>query len=84
MTTHPDLLDAEALRRALSLRDLTDPAAGPHALQLLLDALTIHLAERWGCAVRVHRECPLVSVAENYDRLRYAPDGAARDARDRE
>lgn len=70
-------LDAGALRRALSLRDLTDPARGPHAMQRLLDELLSALpGER-----RVHREPPLVSVEDNYDRLGYPADGAARDAR---
>lgn len=75
------LLDAEAIRRSLSLRDLTDPAAGPHAMQLLLQDVTRGLVNAWGCALRLHRECPVVSLADNYDALHYPPGGAARDAR---
>ncbi len=63
--------------RALSLRDLTDPAAGPHAMQLLLAEIQAALP----APVRVHRASPIVSIADNYDRLGYPPDGAARDAR---
>lgn len=78
---HPRTLDPESLRRALDLRDLADPARGPHAMQLLLGRVVDALAARWGCAVRTHRAHPVVSVADNYDRLHYPPGGAARDAR---
>jgi len=74
-------LSADALRRALALRDLTDPAQGPHALQLVLDAVVSALAGEWGCRVVVERSSPVVSVEDNYDRLHYPPGGAARDAR---
>jgi phenylalanyl-tRNA synthetase alpha chain len=50
-------------------------------MQLLLDRILGSLAERWGCDIRRHRASPVVSVGDNYDRLRYPPDGAARDAR---
>ncbi len=75
------LLDADAIRRALSLRDLTDPAAGPHAMQLLLRDVSRALEEAWPCSVRLRRECPVVAVADNYDALHYPPGGAARDVR---
>ena len=77
----PSVLSADALARSMAVRDLTDPAQGPHALQLLVDRIVQSLAGRWGSAVRLHRASPIVSVADNYDRLRYPPDGAARDAR---
>ncbi|HET9991361.1 MAG TPA: hypothetical protein VFQ65_22680 [Kofleriaceae bacterium] len=70
-------LSSSELVRALSLRDLTDPAAGPHAMQLLL--AEIHAA--LPVAVRAHRASPIVSIADNYDRLGYPPGGAARDER---
>ncbi|HZI12262.1 MAG TPA: hypothetical protein VE153_17895 [Myxococcus sp.] len=75
------ILSAEELRRALSVRDLTDPAAGPHAMQQLVSAALESLRAAWGCEVRVHRQSPVVSIADNYDRLHYPPGGAARDAR---
>lgn len=75
------ILSAEELRRTLSVRDLTDPASGPHALQQLVEAALEALRQAWGCAVRVHRQSPIVSIADNYDRLHYPPEGAARDAR---
>ncbi|GAA0246100.1 hypothetical protein [Cryptosporangium japonicum] len=71
-------MNTSELVSALRLRDLTDPAGGRHALQLLLDAL---VAADWGCPVRVLRPSPLVSVEDNYDRLGYPPDAVTRDAR---
>lgn len=70
-------ISTSELVRALSLRDLTDPAQGPHAIQSLLDAIHAALP----VPVRIHRGSPIVSIADNYDRLNYPPDGAARDAR---
>jgi phenylalanyl-tRNA synthetase alpha chain len=75
------ILSPEALQRARALRDLTDPAQGPHAMQLLVDAAVGALRSAWGCPVLVERADPVVSVADNYDRLLYPPGGAARDAR---
>jgi phenylalanyl-tRNA synthetase alpha chain len=74
-------VDAAALARALALRDLTDPAAGPHAMQLLIERITDALTARWGCALLVKRAPAIVSVADNYDRLHVPPDAAARDAK---
>lgn len=74
-------LDAGQVRQALAVRDLTDPNHGPHAMQLLLDEVESALAAAWAIPVRRHRANPVVPVADNYDRLGYPPDGAARDAR---
>jgi phenylalanyl-tRNA synthetase alpha chain len=74
-------LSADALRRALSVRDLTDPSQGPHAVQVVLDRVVAALAEAWGCHALVERAGPVVSVEDNYDRLHYPSDGAARDGR---
>jgi phenylalanyl-tRNA synthetase alpha chain len=76
-----NVLSAEEIRSALSIRDLTDAEAGPHAMQVLLRDVVEALRLAWGCAVLVHRESPIVSVEENYDRLHYPPEGSARDAR---
>jgi phenylalanyl-tRNA synthetase alpha chain len=77
----PTVLSQEALARALALRDLTDPAQGRHAMQELLPALAWALSGAWRCTVQELRASPVVSVADNYDRLHYPADGAARDAR---
>ena len=70
-------ISVSELVRALSLRDLSDPAHGPHAMQVLLEQIHAALP----VPVRVHRGSPIVSVSDNYDRLHYPPGGAARDAR---
>jgi phenylalanyl-tRNA synthetase alpha chain len=75
------VLSPEAVQRALALRDLTDPDQGPHAMQLLVEAAVSSLRGAWGCPVLTERADPVVSVADNYDRLLYPPGGAARDAR---
>ena len=78
---NPVILTHDAYLRAVTLRDLTDPAQGPHAMQQLIDRIHAALCRRWGCALRVHRAHPAVPVEHNYDRLHYPPGGAARDAR---
>jgi len=77
----PSVLDAAALRRALATRDCTDPHRGPHAMQELVHVIVDALRDAWRCDARVHRASPIVSIADNYDRLRYAADAVARDAR---
>ncbi|TDC50807.1 hypothetical protein E1212_13725 [Jiangella ureilytica] len=79
--SRPQPLSLPALVDALSLRDLTDPAQGPHALQLLVSAAADALGEQWGADVRVLRSRPVVAVEDNYDRLGYQPDAVSRDVR---
>ncbi|HVF18460.1 MAG TPA: hypothetical protein VNA21_16175 [Steroidobacteraceae bacterium] len=78
--TH-QLIDAAAYRRALNVRDLTDAAHGPHAMQLLIQHVTDALRCAWGCPVILYRAPPVVPIADNYDALHYPADGAARDVR---
>jgi phenylalanyl-tRNA synthetase alpha chain len=79
MATQP--LDSHSYGRLLSLRDLTDAALGPHAMQLLVQHALDALHAAWNCPIVLHRAPPLVAVADNYDELGYPPDGASRDAR---
>jgi phenylalanyl-tRNA synthetase alpha chain len=74
-------LTADAYRSALAVRDLTDSAHGPHAMQLLVAEIVRSLREAWSSDVVVRRASPVVSLADNYDRLGYPADAAARDAR---
>jgi phenylalanyl-tRNA synthetase alpha chain len=76
-----NILDAAGVRRALGVRDLTDEQQGAHALQVLIRAAGEALRTAWACEVRVERHSPIVSIADNYDRLHYPSDGAARAAR---
>lgn len=75
------VLSPDALARALAVRDLTDPARGPHAMQRLVEAALSALSAAWGSRLVLHRGHPVVSVADNYDRLGTPPGAAAREAR---
>lgn len=76
------VLTPKQLARDLAIRDLTDPAEGPHVLQLLVTGVIAELARRWPDAHIVeHRGPRIVPVADNYTTLGYAADAAARDAR---
>jgi phenylalanyl-tRNA synthetase alpha chain len=74
-------LSLTQLNAALSLRDLSDPAAGSHAMQLLLAEVVAALERLWGVPSRTHRLSPLVATADNYDRLGYSADDVTRDSR---
>lgn len=74
-------LSLTQLNDALSLRDLSDPGTGPHAMQLLLADVVGALERLWGVPSRTHRLNPLVATADNYDRLGYSPDDVTRDSR---
>jgi phenylalanyl-tRNA synthetase alpha chain len=72
------VLTPEQLARDLAIRDLTDPAAGPHALQVLIDDAVAALD------VPVARECRgprVVDRADNYDALGFPAESVTRDAR---
>ncbi|GGL68414.1 hypothetical protein GCM10011575_28770 [Microlunatus endophyticus] len=74
-------LTARQLRDALQLRDLTDPAAGPHAMQMLVSAIVTALTRRWSVPARWLRPSPLVAIEDNYDRLGFSREAVTRDAR---
>jgi phenylalanyl-tRNA synthetase alpha chain len=61
----------------LALRDLTDAAAGPHAMQILVDTV----CGLWPVPVRKDPGSRIVTVSENYDRLRYPASAVTREAR---
>lgn len=73
-----DYLTSDQLSRALSLRDLTDPAQGGHSIQALLDSVVSQVQAESGCTVRYVRSSPVVPVRENYDRLGYDPGDVTR------
>lgn len=74
-------LDAQQLVEALSLRDLSDPDQGAHAMQLLLDVLATALLNHYRAPLQRLNASPLVPVRTNYDTLGYPPDGPARESR---
>ncbi len=69
------------LKSALELRDLSDPAQGPHAMSLLLADITRALERLWNIRAETHRLSPLVATADNYDKLGYSPNDVTRDSR---
>ena len=75
----PTTITPDRLAQAFALRDLTDPSAGGHAVQHVVTAIEAALAVH--VPVRHEPGPRVVSVADNYDRLRYDPDAVTRDAR---
>jgi phenylalanyl-tRNA synthetase alpha chain len=74
-------LRPEQLRLDLAIRDLSEPAEGRHAIQILVDRAVAGLARAWGGEVRWCRGPRIVPVADNYDRLGYAAEAITREAR---
>jgi phenylalanyl-tRNA synthetase alpha chain len=72
-------LTPQALAADLAVPDLTDPAHGPHAVQLVVAAVLAAVAGDGELVV--DRGTRIVDVADNYDRLGYTPDATTRDAR---
>jgi phenylalanyl-tRNA synthetase alpha chain len=65
----------------LALRDLTDPSAGPHAMQILVRDLHAALSGTGPTAILEHRGPRVVSTADNYDALRFPAEAVTRDRR---
>lgn len=81
MSHSASYITQEQLQRDLGIRDLTDPAEGPHAIQLLVGLAVDALTQAWSCEVRWCRGPKSVPIADNYDRLGFGPEAITRDAR---
>jgi phenylalanyl-tRNA synthetase alpha chain len=81
MSSPVTYLRPEQLRLDLGVRDLSEPAEGRHAMQILIDRAVAALSRAWNCEVRWCRGPRIVPVADNYDRLGYAAEAITRDAR---
>jgi phenylalanyl-tRNA synthetase alpha chain len=77
----PTYLTTDQLERDLALRDLTDPSAGPHAIQSLVGVAADALVAAWACPARPSPGPRVVPVADNYDNLGFTAGAASRDAR---
>ena len=77
----PIVLTQSKLNESLSLTDLTTKHSPVRAMQCLIQDIHTALAQHWQCKRQVIRTCPVVPVENNYDRLGYPADGAARDER---
>jgi phenylalanyl-tRNA synthetase alpha chain len=74
-------MNSHDITQALAIRDLADPAAGPHAIQLVVAAIESALEQAWRVPVRRDPGPRIVPVSHNYDRLGYQPDAVTRDRR---
>jgi phenylalanyl-tRNA synthetase alpha chain len=74
-------LDPVQLQRDLGMRDLSEPAEGPHAIQILISQAVERLCDAWKCEVRWCRGPRVVPVADNYDRLGYPAEAITRETR---
>jgi phenylalanyl-tRNA synthetase alpha chain len=79
-------LSAEQLSRDLAIPDLSDPAEGPHAIQLIVSTAVSALRAAWNrdgasCEVRWCRGPRIVAIADNYDHLGYDPADITRAVR---
>ena len=81
MSSPVSYLDPVQLQRDLGLRDLSEPAEGPHAIQVLIGQAVERLSDAWRCEVRWCRGPRIVPVADNYDRLGYPAEAITREAR---
>ncbi|RKR30076.1 hypothetical protein [Arthrobacter oryzae] len=72
-------LSPSELQDALTIRDLSDPESQPHAMQALLQGVIDTLRGQWSVRERILRHSPLVSVADNYDRLGFSTSAVTRD-----
>ena len=81
MSSSVSYLTPAQLQAALAIRDLSDQAAGPHAIQVLVDRAVEALSRAWSCEVRWCRGPDVVPVADNYDRLGYAAGAITRETR---
>ena len=77
----PNYLSPTELHDALTIRDLSDPNSGAHAMQTLLQAVTDTLSRQWDVPGRIIRHSPLVSVVDNYDHLGFSASDVTRDQR---
>lgn len=75
------MIATNELDAALTLRDLSDPGQGAHAMQIILTQIVDALTRSWQGTVDVQRRRPVVAVEDNYDRLGYAPADIVRGAR---
>ena len=81
MSSLVSYLDPVQLQRDLGLRDLSEPAEGPHAIQVLIGQAVARLSRAWDCEVRWCRGPRIVPVTDNYDRLGYPAEAITRETR---
>ncbi|MDD7973748.1 hypothetical protein [Roseinatronobacter alkalisoli] len=74
-------LSEARLSQYAKLRDLTDPAQGKHAINLVLDRLVTAVSVWSGLPAEIFRRDPVVPIEDNFDRLYYDANAIARSTR---
>jgi phenylalanyl-tRNA synthetase alpha chain len=74
-------LSPAQLARDLAIPDLSDPADGPHAIQVLAELAAAAVGGRYPSQLRWCRGPRIVTVADNYDALGYDPADVTRAVR---
>jgi phenylalanyl-tRNA synthetase alpha chain len=73
-------LSTSQVRRDVAIRDLTDPASGEHAVQILIDRAVGALQAKWQCEVRWYRGTRVVTIEDNCNSLGFQNSDVTRDA----
>lgn len=71
-------LTKEQLKRDLEIRDLSDESQGKHCMQLIMNEVIDALKEYWNCPVTIYRESPIVTIEDNYDKLKIDKESVLR------
>ena len=71
-------LTKEQLKKDLEIRDLSDKNQGEHCMQLIMNEVINVLKEYWNCPVTIYREDPIVTVEDNYDKLKIDKESVLR------
>lgn len=77
-----ELMSPDRLAASLAVPDLSDPANGLHAINIVVQKVKDTLETAYGDIVaKEYRTDPRVSVLDNYDRLLFPADNAGRSSR---
>lgn len=71
-------LTKEQLKKDLETRDLSDENQGKHCMQLIMNEVIDALKKYWNCPVTIYREDPIVTVEDNYDKLKIDKESVLR------
>ena len=71
-------LTKEQLKKDLETRDLSDINQGEHCMQLIMNEVIDALKEYWNCPVTIYREDPIVTIEDNYDKLKIDKESVLR------
>ena len=71
-------LTKEQLKKDLEIRDLSDKSQGEHCMQLIMNEVIDALKEYWNCPVTIYRENPIVTIEDNYDKLKIDKESVLR------